>query len=340
MERRKNQKKSYNKIRIISIIVFIILLILYINVCPNFKNEKVFITIEKGESISTISNELKDNNLIKNEFLFKIFLKQMKADSKIQSGTHIFSTSMDMFKVIKELTKPTYNDSISFTIPEGYTISQIQEKLNKKGLMNDFTKKALNVNITTFDFIKTNSTEGYLFPDTYEISKDMKSRQFIDLMLENFKVKIHDKYFNDILAVGVTKFKTDDFNEALYKILIVASLIEREAKIDSERKLVSSVIYNRLEKGMKLQICATVSYVPGKSKNNKEKVYVVDTKKKTPYNTYVISGLPKGPICNPGLKSIEAACHPADTEYLFYVAQKDGSHKFTKTFEEHKNAKK
>lgn len=340
MEKKKKQKKSHNKIRIVSIIILIILVIWYFNVCPNFKNEKVFLNIDSGQSISSISKELKENNLIRNELFFKLTLKQMKADSKIQSGTHVFSTSMDMYSVIKELTKPTHKEKINFTIPEGYTIAQIQEKLDKQGLMEDFSKNALNLSIREQDFLYSTSTEGYLFPDTYEISKDMKSRELIDAMLKNFEEKIQNQYFNDILASGVTYFKTDDFNEALYKTLTVASLIEREAKVPEERKLIASVIYNRLEKGMPLQIDATVSYDPGKSKKNKSKTTYKDLKKKSPYNTYVIKGLPKGPICNPGVASFEAACKPAKTDYLFYVTSGGGAHKFTKTFEEHKKAKK
>ncbi len=343
---KKRKKKKLSPIRFISIILLIILGAWFIMISPGGNHNTVFVGIEKGESISSIGHKLKENNLIRSEFAFKLVAKQKHADRKIKYGTHKFSTSMGLYAIVNELTKSSYQRSIRITIPEGWTIAQIQNRLNTytnqcPKIAKKFDDTALNLSVTSYGHLYTTSTEGYLFPDTYTVTNETTSLELIEKMLENFDRRVQAKHLTDIVYCGQKYFDTSDYNEALYKILTVASLIEREVKVEGERELVASVIYNRLKKGMPLQIDATITYSPGKSTNNKERVLYKDLKKKTPYNTYVIKGLPKGPICNPGEKCFYAACHPKETDYLYYVAKKDDSHIFAKTLAEHnENIKK
>jgi len=336
------RKKKNSSIRIFTIFLIVLITGVLILVMPtNMSNKSVFININKGESITSIATKLKENGIIRYKDVFKYAVRFGGYDSKIKSGTHKFSNGQNLIAVIKEITKSPYVENIKVTIPEGYTIAQIQDKLDtlkdKSSLLNKgFSNITLNVSVKSFPHLYCNSLEGYLFPDTYVVFSDSNSLDLIKLMLENFNRRVTDKYYNDILATGERYFNAGDYDEALYEVLTVASLIEREVKVPSERKTVASVIYNRLQKNMPLQIDATVSYVPGKSTNNKSKTLYRDLKKKSPYNTYKIRGLPKGPICNPGIESIKAAIFPENTDYLYYVAQRDGSHVFASTFEEHK----
>ncbi|MBQ7257257.1 MAG: endolytic transglycosylase MltG [Abditibacteriota bacterium] len=343
-KKRKKRKPRY--IRIISLIILALLIWWFIAISPGSGNNDIFVGIEKGESISSIGHKLKENNLIKSEFAFKLAVRQKHADTKIKYGTHKFSSSMGVYAIVNELTKSSYQKSIKIVIPEGWTVAQIQNRLRNytnqcPDIAKKFDDKALNVKIVPYNHLYGDSLEGYLFPDTYTVSNTTTSDEFIEKMLWNFDKRIQAKYMTDIVYCGQKYFNTSDYNEALYKVLTVASLIEREVKVEGERELTASVIYNRLSKKMPLQIDATVSYVPGKSTDNKDRVLYKDLKKKTPYNTYVVKGLPKGPICNPGEKCFYAACHPKETDYLYYVAKADGSHIFAKTLEEHnENIKK
>lgn len=339
------KKKGKNKIfvRIFSVILIILCWIWFFESAPaNFRG-KVFVSVGKGDSLRKISAELKENGIIKNEKIFIIIARLCGADKKIIPGTHIFTGGMSPSAVAKELTK-NHSRTVRVTIPEGWTAAQIQNRLDRlpkefSSVGENFTENAVNPSSVSYEHFYGDSYEGYLFPDTYVIEEGTSSKEFIEKMVKDFD-RVQSRYFTQISECGEKYFGTDDYNEALYKVITVASLIERECRTDGEREKIASVIYNRLKKGMPLQIDATVSYRPGESTDNKNKVYLRDTKKKTPYNTYVIKGLPKGPICNPGEKCIRAAVNPEKTDYLYYVAKSDGSHIFSKTFEEHKTNKK
>ena len=328
-------------VRIIMIILMVIVAYIWIQFMPvQIGGEKVFINVEKGSSVSSVAKKLKESGIIRNEYALKIYMILNDMSGNIKYGNHIFQGNYTIKEVAKELTTPFISDK-SLLIPEGYTIAQIQQSINKLNNTdsNSFIKTSLNIPLGSVDFVISDSLEGFLFPDTYKIFGNSSDKELISLMLENFRRRVNSVYYNDIASAGEKYFNEEDFHESLFKIITVASLIEREVKVPSERALVASVIYNRLEKGMPLQIDATVSYIPGKSTNNKEKTTFADTRISSQYNTYKIKGLPIGPICNPGIESIKAAIFPEKSDYLYYVARKDGSHIFTKNFEEHKKAK-
>ncbi|MFL0197758.1 endolytic transglycosylase MltG [Clostridium sp. WILCCON 0269] len=228
------------------------------------------------------------------------------------------------------LSYTLYNKAniVKFTIPEGYTNEQIGQVLQKSGLVTekDFVNEAENWTDNSYWFLKglpndKHKLDGFLFPASYSFPKNTSSKVIINKMLRTFELNIEpDKNY-------ITKNKLNIRN-----IVITASLIEKEAGKDVDRPKIASVIYNRLNKNMPLQIDATILYVVG----HKDKLYDKDLAVQSPYNTYLNKGLPPSPICNPGIKSINAAIHPANTGYLYYVLNnKTNEHIFSKTYVEH-----
>jgi UPF0755 protein len=288
------------------------------------------IRIKPGFSSSQIANILTQQGLIRNPFLFKAMVRFRGAENKLQTGYYNLSTGMSIDEIIDKLINGkivTYQ----FSIPEGFTVEKIAQRIAEKATFSseDFLVAVHKFNSEDLSILnglnlqkRSYSLEGYLFPETYKIPQGTKPEDIIKNMLEEFE---------DELSVELlSKIYKSEYN--LDQIITIASLIEAEAKYDSERKLISSVIYNRLEKGMGLQIDATIQYILS---DHKEKILYSDLTIDSPYNTYQNSGLPPGPINNPGLDSIKAALNPADTDYLYYFAFDDGIHKFSKTYQEH-----
>ena len=215
--------------------------------------------------------------------------------------------------------------TVNFTIPEGYTIYQTASAIAAKGLGDyDTLVSLIEAGDFEYDFLKDaqnnkNKLEGYLFPNTYTVDEGMNEEQIIKVMLDQFEKQPYKVY-----AESGSSYSLND-------IITVASIIERECKVDEERPLVASVIYNRLAKGMPLQMCSTVQYVLGKQK---EVLTYADTRIESPYNTYTNTGLPPGPICSPGLAAIKAALNPADTDYLYFVLSEklDGTSNFSSDY--------
>lgn len=226
---------------------------------------------------------------------------------------------------------------VTVMIPEGYSIDMMAKRLEEQGVFkaDEFIAAVKNTDQYKNAFIKDIKTkkgvkyklEGYLYPDTYKIYKSSKPEDLVQKMLDNFDQKY-------------AELKKDyKGKRSMTEIITIASMIEREAKVESERPVIAGVIENRLVRKMKLQIDPTVLYTTTKGLYNAKKVYYKDLKKKTVYNTYLISGLPAGAICSPAESSIKAAMNPKKHDYLYYRTDgsKKGTHVFTKTFNEHKN---
>ena len=225
---------------------------------------------------------------------------------------------------------------VTVMIPEGYSIDMMAKRLEEQGVFkaDEFLAAVKNTDQYKNKFIKEIPSkkgtkyrlEGYLYPDTYKIYKSSKPKDLIQKMLDNF-----DKKYS-------TLSKEYKGKHSMTEIITIASMIEREAKVESERPVIAGVIENRLAKKMKLQIDPTVLYTTTNGLYNAKKVYYKDLKTKTAYNTYVIKGLPAGPICNPADTAIKAAMNPKKHDYLYYRTDgsKNGTHIFTKTFNEHK----
>ena len=278
------------------------------------KTPQIFV-VQKGEGVREISSRLKQQNLIKDPIVFFLLIGKvgLGIDNKIQAGDHRIARSMTAQEVAKSLTLAT-ND-VWVTIPEGFRAQEIADILEKNvpGYKNSWK-----------DILEKN--EGYLFPDTYLIPKTSDVNLVLSILKNNF-----EKKYNTIDS------KNSNFSKE--ELVTIASLIEREARFAKDRPLVASVIVNRLNNGIKLDIDATVQYVLGYQENEKrwwkKNLTFEDLKVNSPYNTYRIRGLPPTPISNPGVAALNAALNPAQTDYLYYISDKSGRNHYAETLEAH-----
>ncbi len=296
---------------------------------PVDTNDKtnIQLKIPEGSNASEVAGLLKDKDLIRSEKAFLKYCRNENLDSRLKAGSFSLNRSMSVMEISSQLVAGQ-NAIDSITIPEGYTIKEIGRLLQeKKGISLENWQQALEDDYD-YEFLpprgRANRLEGYLFPDTYVFEED-DAHAMIEQMLKNFASR-WDKEF-----AGMMAGKRMDQHE----IIIIASLIEREAQKAEERQRIAGVIYNRLAIHMPLQIDATVLYSLGTHKN---RVNNADLKVDSPYNTYLYPGLPVGPISCPGSASIAAALQPEKNKYYYYVSRGDGSHQFSNTFAEHQAA--
>jgi len=290
------------------------------------------IVVPKGSSVKSIAKMLENESVIKDKLVFELYCIVNKKAEKIKAGKYSISNSMNVSEIVDIMASgKAVIDTVKFTIPEGYNLNQIVEKIDSLGVVSqESIQAALEAEVYKYDFIgqipeRERKLEGYLFPDTYEIYRDTTAQAIIDKLLGRFDSVFTEKFRN----------RAKELNMTIDQVVTLASIIEREAKLDSERKTISAVFHNRLKKNMMLQSCATVQYL---LKEQKEVLIYKDLEIESPYNTYKHTGLPPGPIASPGLKSIEASLYPEKVDYLYFVAKQDGSHIFTKTYSEHINA--
>lgn len=281
------------------------------------------IIIQRGSSISQVTQTLNENNIISRPLLFKILLRVTKGEKRVRAGEFRFHSEMSAIDALKVLY---FNDPIvhQVTIPEGYNIRQIAEVLKEARLVEPelFVSKALSLNYARKYNLSSPNLEGYLFPDTYSFSRVDREDKIIDQMIQNFLKKTGPNLKESARTIGMT----------LEEVVTLASIVERETASPAERPLVASVFHNRLNKKMRLQSDPTTIYAIPDFKGNITKA---DLLRYHPYNTYTIPGLPPGPIASPGLSSINAVLNPAQTEYLFFVAGPGGNHIFSKTYGQH-----
>lgn len=302
-------------------------------------NEAVRLTIQSGTGTSQIAKQLEQSGLIRHAALFRGFLKYKSEGGHFQAGTYEMKPGMTYEQIIAKLNAGDVvpEEMVRFTIPEGFTVKQMAEKLQEEGVASAdkflaLTKNPAGVSSGFLAKVPADSKliyrlEGYLFPETYEMKKGSTETEIVARMLDETAKKLEEiPDFDAKLAAS---------GYSLNQILTVASLVEREVVVDKERPIVAGVIYNRLKQNMKLEIDATVQYLLGKPK---ERLLNSDLRSvDSPYNSYLYAGLPPGPIAAPSLKSIEAALSPQSSNYLFYVTKKDGSqeHLFAATYQEH-----
>ncbi|SDT32027.1 UPF0755 protein [Paenibacillaceae bacterium GAS479] len=305
---------------------------------PAAGGESRQVVIERGMSPIEVADRLEQDGIIRNAFIFKYYLKFKEQGSSFKAGTYELSPGMEHEDIVTKLNsgETVKEETIRFTIPEGYTVLQIADKLAAEGLVDrdQFVKLADEPRIWEADAVKSipddsrlrHRLEGYLFPDTYELKKDSTEEDILNRMLAETDRKLAE--------LGELDETLEQRGLTLHGLMTVASLVEREVVVDKERAAVAGVIYNRLAKPMRLQIDATVQYLLDKPK---ERLYEKDLEVENPYNTYRSDGLPPGPISSPSLKSIEAALNPESTEYFYYVTKKDGSseHLFAVTYDQH-----
>lgn len=303
-------------------------------------------TIAPGTTSAGIANILEENGLIRNALIFSYYLKYKNIGTGFQAGTYRMAPGTEIKDIIARLNAgdTVEEETIRVTIPEGYTVRQATAALVQAGFSEEALLEVLNdpaafadTPIRAADIPESDQyrfrMEGYLFPETYEFRLDISAEDAVRRIAAEL-----DRKLAGLPADWESQLET--LGRSFHEIMTIASLIEREVVADAERALVAGVIYNRLEKGMPLQIDATVQYL---FDEQKERLYEKDLQIESPYNTYLNSGLPPGPIASPGFASIQAALYPEPSEYYFYVTKKDGTgeHYFGKTYDEHlKNIRK
>ncbi len=300
----------------------------YLPVNPNDKAQ-IEVHIPESSSAVEVAHLLKENNLIRSERAFLNYCKRENYDSQLKAGIYSFSRSQTLQAISLQLVegKGLMN---SFTVPEGYTLKQIGDLLVRENIVSQQDWQQALRDEYDYEFLSPQTDEkrleGFLFPDTYSVGKQTTAHEIINNMLANF-ARQWSKEFTRVAK---------DREMSVRDVVIVASLIEKEARIAGERKRIAGVIYNRLNINMPLQIDATILYSLGQ---HKQQITNQDLQVNSPYNTYRHTGLPPGPIACPGKASIEAALYPEKHTYYYYVAQGDGSHYFSKTFAEHEQAR-
>ena len=298
---------------------------------PVTMDNQIEVTIPEATGSAEIGAILKEKGVIRSALAFKLQVKKEGVGSQLQAGTYYFKGTYRLGKVIDALVSGPALSGVKVTIPEGYNQKQIIALLVDKGLATEagFLAAAANDDFG-YDYLPAAGDslrlEGFLYPDTYYIEKGTSAHDIIAQMLKQFNAQYSEKWQARVTEMGLTPLQW----------VTMASIIEKEAAVESDRPIISSVFYNRLNQNMLLQSCATVQYALGETKSvlSDEDVQI-----DSPYNTYIHNGLPPGPIASPGHASLEAALYPSETDYLYFVAKPNGEHIFTKTYEEHLAAK-
>ena len=325
----KNNKKIVNVTTIFVIMIIIITIwqcFKIVDTPLKIKDEEI-IEVAEGDSFYGVLNKLSEEDKIKNEFLVKLYLKIRGIKPEVLAGTYKLDKSMTLDEIITLLSSDSTVGKIYITIPEGYTIDDIAEELEENNICSseDFINSVKNYDLPAYVSNNPNkryNLEGFLFPDTYSFNENENA---------DFVVKTMINRFEEVWQELVQSLNLSIADDEIEKIVNVASIIEKEAVVDSERSLISSVIYNRIAIEMPLQIDATVIYSYG---YHIEKMYEKHLEIDSPYNTYMYYGLPIGPISNPGRASLMAALKPEKTDYLYYLLESEYTHYFTDNYDD------
>ncbi len=298
----------------------------FLSSVPDRNKQPVIFVVSAGQNLKTISRALEKNHLVTNADWFRLYARYKGVARQIKAGEYQMSTGLRPAEILDLLVQGKER-LISLSFPEGFTMDQVAQRAEKKGFCRAQDFSAL---CRDHDFVKTlgvpsHSLEGFLFPDTYFFPVHADCKTIIEKMVTTFFQKLPTGWGEKAHAMGFS----------LQEVITLASMIEKETGDAAERPLISSVFHNRLKKRMRLESDPTVLYgIRGPGDRIRKK----DLQRMTPYNTYRIKGLPKGPIANPGFFSIQAALSPLDTPYLYFVSKNNRTHHFSKTLKEHNKA--
>ncbi len=289
-----------------------------------------------GQGVNEISRNLYRKGAIRSQLAFETYLWARGLEGSIIAGNYSLpgGNIVQLTDILIAGPKP---EEHKVTLIEGWTIDDMARELSKQGIVDESRfleiarkpkKNGFSVETTPILYSKPDNVdlEGYLFPDTYNFFKDVTEEDVIGLLMKTLTGRITEQMAKDI----------DDRGLTIHEILTMASIIEKEVRTDRDRRIVSGVLWNRINKNIALQVDSTVNYITGR---NDPSVSIKATKIDNPFNTYMYKGLPPGPISNPGLSSIMAAIYPAETDYMFYLSKPNGETVFSRTFEEHVMAK-
>jgi len=290
------------------------------------EQETVYLTVRSGMTADDVAALLEKRGIIRSRLKFWLAAKMNGSDGSFKVGTYAFYTDMEPRDVLQALVEGQ-TVQLRFTIPEGFTVEDIAKRLDAKGIVkkDDFLQAAKHY--APYDYIEKNEkvryyAEGFLFPDTYEIDGDVTTDGILSMMSRDFDQRLTRKM----------RERAKEENLSIYELIILASLVEKEARYEEDRALIAQVFLKRLAIGMPLQSDATLQYLLDAPK---EDVTYKDTELDSPYNTYQHRGLPPGPVANPGIASIEAVLWPAKTDYLYFVADREGHNYYSHTYAEH-----
>lgn len=296
---------------------------------PNGTTTPVLVSVPSGSAPDAIADELVDAKVLGSKFLFRIAVRLRGGGDRILAGDYAFPKALSPWSAVGALTNDAYRvNEVALTFPEGFTSAQMAERLDAAGVVG---KSAFLAAVATpsaalralvLGLPSSASLEGYLFPDTYRFLKDSTATVVVTKMLENFATKRRALPAASGTAMG----------EPFHRIVILASILEREVKTAADRALAADLFWRRIELGIALQSDATVNFVTGKGLASPT---LDDTKVESPYNTYLHPGLPPGPIGNPGTVSLTATLNPTANDYLYFLTPKDGTTVFSKTYDEH-----
>jgi UPF0755 protein len=297
--------------------------------------ESIIITIQEGQSAQEMGENLEDEGVIASGLLFRVLVALEGYEDKLVAGDYEFEKRMPTLEVIERI-RHGQTAPLVVTIREGVRAEEIAELMEEKNVVSaeDFLE-AIKI-WYEFSFLYTKpywaNLEGYLFPDTYFFNRNMTAEEVVEQILENFDQRLDSELRDEAAVAGLS----------VHTVLTLASIVEREAQVPEERPIIAGVFLKRLRRGMPLEADPTVQYALGNDPASvakygywKEELTQADLEVDSSYNTYRITGLPPGPICNPGLDSIRAVIRPEETDYLYFVARADGSHVFAETLEEH-----
>lgn len=302
---------------------------LFLKSAPTDEKIEKVISIERGWGFRKIARQLRIEGMITHEMKFYLLTRWKGELKKIKAGEYLLSTNLKPMEVLETLVSGrTYLHRL--TVPEGYNLYQIADLISSLTLVSkeQFLRTAHDPLLLANGLILENggpSVEGYLFPESYFFSKPVTAEKIMETMIQRFR----ENYTPEL------QFRAQKLGMTLKEVVTMASMIEKETGSIDERRLISAVFHNRLKRGMKLQSDPTVIYG---IKNFNGNLTRKDLLTPTPYNTYVKQGYPLGPIANPGRAALEAAVNPAPVGYLYFVSKNDGTHVFTKTYQEHMKA--
>lgn len=292
--------------------------------------QPVVVQVPPGADAAQVATLLHRHGLVRSPLAFRLWVRWRGVEGRIHAGEYRFSPAEGVGSIVRRLAA---GDVVRYpvTLPEGLSARDVARRLADRGLVDEhqFLQEVHRADrhwIPEMTGNATGSVEGYLFPDTYQFSRGLPPEKLVATMVARFRQ-----------ATAPLWSLPRPLDLTPHEVVTLASLVEREARWDFERPRIAGVLYNRLRRGMPLQVDATVLYALGR---HKERVLYRDLEVDSPYNTYRRTGLPPGPIANPGLASLRAALLPEAHDYLYYVARSDGTHLFTRTLAEHERAKR
>lgn len=326
------KKRSQTSLRVITaIIALLAAYVAYLLFFPPMAPaswETRSVTVPKGSSTAYIAKLLSDQGVISHPKAFRLAATALGLNRGLKAGRYRFQMPLSTWQAMMKLRA----GAVAYhkvTVAEGLTMPRIAGILQQQAGVDSlgFMEACRDPELLRREGIPAQNLEGYLYPDTYDFEWGTPARRAAEAMLENFRSNFDNSWASELEGRKLT----------WHQAVIMASLVEREAQVDSERVIIASVFYNRLRLYRPLESCATIEYVLPRYKNTR--LTYADLEIDSPYNTYRNIGLPPGPISNPGRKSLEAAIFPAKTDYLYFVSRGDGGHIFTKTLQDHIRAK-